>query len=167
MPPAPPASLVALRVRGAAGTFPGTWRRMSHRLHVRAICHVGLSPLSASPKSHFSPSPLPSASPGGRPGAIVRSRFVGVGPLWADEAVSTCSARNHLRRKYPKRTAESPCTCLVRESRAGADHIAIRDRVEDRPRGRVGDVRDGSRIRLHQDARETRSSAPGAELRGS
>jgi hypothetical protein len=29
----------------------------------------------------------------------VRSRFAVVGPLWADEAVSTCSTRNHLQRK--------------------------------------------------------------------
>ena len=55
---------------------------------------------------------------------------------------------------------------VVRASRAAADHVAIRGRVEDRSHGRVGDVRDGSRIRSHQDARETRSRAAGAELRG-
>jgi hypothetical protein len=48
---------------------------------------------------------------------ILSLRFAGVGLLWADEAVSTCSTRNHLERKYPKRTAESPCTCVGRASR--------------------------------------------------
>ena len=57
-------------------------------------------------------------------------------------------------------------TCVVRASRAGADHVASGDRVEDRSHGRVSDVRDGSRIRSHQDARETQSRAAGAELRG-
>jgi hypothetical protein len=66
MPPASPAVLVALRVRGAAVAFPGAWRSRFHRLPLRTICHVGLSQLSASPKSHFSPSPLPCASPGRR-----------------------------------------------------------------------------------------------------
>jgi hypothetical protein len=57
-------------------------------------------------------------------------------------------------------------TCVVRASKAGANHVAIRDRVEGRSHGGVGDVRDGSRIRSRQDAREIRSRAAGAELRG-
>jgi hypothetical protein len=217
MPPASPAVLVALRVRGAAVAFPSAWRSRFHGLPLRTICHVGLSRLSASPKSHFSPSPLPCASPGGRvhgqsavdvstlaggvvawrqakranhsvgaspsaggwaPGwcglhwvtpSILSLRFAGVGLLWADEAVSTCSTRNHLQPKISEADRRIPshlrCACVVRDSRAGADHVAIRDRVEDRSHGRVGDVRDGSRIRSHRDTRETRSRAAGAELR--
>ena len=71
-------------------------------------------------------------------------------------------------RRYRRRTGCLPgnATCVVRASKAGANHVAIRDRVEDKSHGRVGDVRGGSRIRSHQDARETRSRAAGAELRG-
>src|SRR5260370_35015932 len=65
-PPASPAVLVALRVRGAAVAFPSAWRSRFHGLPLRTICHVGLPRLSASPKSHFSPSPLPCTPPGAR-----------------------------------------------------------------------------------------------------
>jgi hypothetical protein len=51
-------------------------------------------------------------------------------------------------------------------SRAGADHVAIRDRVEGRSHGRAGDVRVASRTRSSQDARETRSSTTVAALPG-
>ncbi len=89
MPQASPAVLIALCVRGAAGAFPSAWRNRFHRLPLRAICHVGLSRLSASPKSHFSPSLLPCASPSGRSrghGVIVRSRVIMMSLPWLAES---------------------------------------------------------------------------------
>jgi len=54
-----------------------------------------------------------------------------------------------LRRKYLQRIEESPATCVVIAFRAEADHVAIRDHVEGRSRGRGGDVRDESRTRSY------------------
>jgi hypothetical protein len=48
-------------------------------------------------------------------------RFAGVGLLWADEAVSTCPARNHLRRKYPKRRQNPLAPALL--GRLGLEKI--------------------------------------------
>ena len=79
------------------------------------------------------------------------------------------------RQRAIRSTDDSRARLRVGERRRQARGLRVRisqrrkqilDRVEDRSRGRVGDVRDGSRIRLHQEARETRSSAADAELRG-
>ena len=96
--------------------------------------------------------------PFSRQGSRQRSAKVG----GTGERPATCRETSNVCISPEKERAG---TCVVTASRAGADHVAIRDRVEDKAHGRVGDVRDGPRIRSHQGARETRSRAAGAELR--
>jgi hypothetical protein len=94
-----------------------------------------------------------SLSPPGKPIEVSEGRR---GPTACRETSNVCIC--------PEK--ERAGTCVVRVSKAGADHVAIRDRVGDGSHGRVGDVRGGSRIRSHQDAHETRSRAAGGELPG-